>query len=104
MPTLQDLGYSTQEIQELEKEEGDSNRDGMKFIGGESHALHRVKDYIWDKDLLKVYFDTRNGMLGSDYSTKFSPWLAHGCLSPRLVAQECREYEEQRVQNKSTYW
>ena len=22
---------------------------------------------------------------GADYSTKFSPWLAHGCISPRLI-------------------
>jgi len=28
---------------------------------------------IWTKDLLKVYFDTRNGMIGADYSTKFTP-------------------------------
>lgn len=44
------------------------------------------------------------GMLGADYSSKFAPWLAHGCLSPRLVKQQCEEYERQRVQNKSTYW
>lgn len=100
IPTLQDLGFSAEDIQEVE---GD-NPGVMNFVGGESHALHRLKDYIWDKDLLKVYFDTRNGMLGADYSTKFSPWLAHGCLSPRYIAQECRRYEEERVQNKSTYW
>merc|ERR1712238_632609 len=63
-----------------------------------------VKDYIWDKDLLRKYFDTRNGMLGSDYSTKFAPWLAHGNLSPRYVASECRKYEKERIENKSTYW
>jgi deoxyribodipyrimidine photo-lyase len=63
-----------------------------------------MKSYIWEKDLLKNYFDTRNGMIGADYSSKFSPWLAHGCLSPRLVADECKKYEEQRVANKSTYW
>ena len=43
-------------------------------------------------------------MLGGDYSTKFSPWLAHGFLSPRFVAAECRRYESERVANKSTYW
>merc|ERR1712176_239396 len=64
----------------------------------------RVKDYIWDKDLLRKYFDTRNGMIGADYSTRFSPWLAHGNLSPRYVAMECKKYEEARVANKSTYW
>ena len=79
-------------------------RGVMEFNGGETAALDRVKDYIWEKDLLKVYFDTRNGMIGANYSTKFAPWLAHGCVSPRYIAKECRRYEEERVANKSTYW
>ena len=49
----------------------------------ETAALGQVKDYYWTKDILKIYFDTCNGMLGPYYSTKFSPWLARGCLSPR---------------------
>ena len=32
--------------------------------------------FFYLQDLLKVYKETRNGMLGPDYSTKFSPWLA----------------------------
>jgi hypothetical protein len=43
-------------------------------------------------------------MVGQGYSTKFAPWLARGCLSPRRVALECAKYEQQRVANKSTYW
>lgn len=27
-------------------------------------------------------------MLGPDYSTKFSPWLASGSISPRLIDEE----------------
>jgi deoxyribodipyrimidine photo-lyase len=54
------------------------------------------------KDLLKDYFDTRNGMIGANYSTKFAPWLVHGCVSPRYIAKECRRYEESRVANKPT--
>jgi len=100
LPTLAELGYTQEQIQEAEYD----SRSVMTFKGGESAALARVKDYIWTKDLLKVYFDTRNGMLGGDYSTKFSPWLAHGCLSPRYVAAQCQKYEQERVQNKSTYW
>ncbi|MCD9561029.1 Myosin-3 [Datura stramonium] len=77
---------------------------GMKFIGGESAALGRVHDYFWKKDLLKVYKETRNGMLGPDYSTKFSPWLASGSLSPRLIYEEVKRYEKERQSNDSTYW
>lgn len=100
MPTLKDLGYSPEQIQESNLK----SIGKLEFKGGETAALARMKDYIWVQDRLKVYFDTRNGMLGEDYSTKFSPWLAHGNLSPRLIAQECKRYEQERVANKSTYW
>jgi deoxyribodipyrimidine photo-lyase len=43
-------------------------------------------------------------MLGADYSSKFSPWLALGCLSPRYVCQQVDKYEQERVENDSTYW
>ena len=93
-----------QKAEEAEEAKKPDSRGVMPFKGGETAALARVQDYIWDKDLLKNYFDTRNGMLGADYSTKFSPWLAHGCVSPRFIATECQKYEEERVANKSTYW
>lgn len=102
MPTLQDLGYTNDEIASVKNPD---DRGVMPFMGGETAALARVQEYIFTNDRLKIYFDTRNGMLGADYSTKFSPWLAHGCLSPRLVAKECKRYEEETgIVNKSTYW
>lgn len=77
---------------------------GMRFVGGESAALGRVNEYFWKKDLLKVYKETRNEMLGPDYSTKFSPWLASGSISPRYIYEEVKSYERERVANDSTYW
>ncbi|XP_026431170.1 cryptochrome DASH, chloroplastic/mitochondrial-like isoform X3 [Papaver somniferum] len=77
---------------------------GMYFVGGESAALGRVYEYFWKKDLLKVYKHTRNGMLGPDYSTKFSPWLAFGNVSPRFLYEEVKRYEKDRLANDSTYW
>jgi deoxyribodipyrimidine photo-lyase len=97
--TLVDIGY-----QGLSEKLPHDPRGVMEFVGGETAGLARVKDYIWTKDLLRHYFDTRNGMLGADYSSKFAPWLAHGCISPRFVAQQCQRYEQERVENKSTYW
>ncbi|KAJ9525284.1 hypothetical protein QJQ45_020815, partial [Haematococcus lacustris] len=76
----------------------------LDYRGGETVALARLKYYLWDSDLLATYFDTRNGMLGGDYSTKFSAWLAAGCLSPRQIYHEIKRYEQQRTANKSTYW
>eukprot|EP01023_Acetabularia_acetabulum_P016121 TRINITY_DN17960_c0_g1_i2.p1 TRINITY_DN17960_c0_g1~~TRINITY_DN17960_c0_g1_i2.p1 ORF type:complete len:554 (-),score=105.99 TRINITY_DN17960_c0_g1_i2:301-1962(-) len=74
------------------------------FKGGESQALERLDYYLWKEDLIAQYFNTRNGMLGDKYSTKFSPWLAHGCLSPRKIYHEIQKYEATRAKNKSTYW
>jgi deoxyribodipyrimidine photo-lyase len=82
--------------------EGVFGADG--FVGGETAALARLNGWVWERDCLKDYFNTRNGMLGADYSSKFSAWLASGCLSPRLIAAECQRYEAERVANKSTYW
>ncbi|CAN8252225.1 unnamed protein product [Cochlearia groenlandica] len=93
VPTLSQLGIEPQEVTR-----------GMRFMGGETAGLGRVFEYFWKKDLLKVYKDTRNGMLGSDYSTKFSPWLAFGCISPRFIYEEVQRYERERVANNSTYW
>ena len=76
----------------------------LKFKGGETEAINRLNDYFWTKDLLKVYKETRNGMLGLDYSSKFSPWLANGCISPRYIYEEIKKYESERTANESTYW
>ncbi|CAM6031365.1 unnamed protein product, partial [Sphagnum compactum] len=76
----------------------------MQFVGGETAGRQRLQEWMWRDDNLKDYFDIRNGLLGERYSSKLSPWLALGCISPRLVAAEARRYERERVANKSTYW
>lgn len=95
MPSLTELG--------LEAPDRD-HRAVLEFVGGESAGLARLQHYIWDADRLKLYKQTRNGMLGADYSSKFSPWLALGCLSPRQIYQAIQRYEAERVKNDSTYW
>lgn len=79
-------------------------RSVMAFRGGEPAGLERLRAWMFDRDRLKDYKRTRNGMLGEDYSSKFSPWLAVGALSPRFVAAETLRYETERVANDSTYW
>jgi len=74
------------------------------FKGGEAAGLARLHAYFWEGDHLQHYKETRNGLLGADYSSKFSPWLALGCLSPRFIYEEVKRYEKQRVANDSTYW
>lgn len=72
------------------------------FSGGEIAALARVRDYLWLRQGVRRYQDTRNGLIGSEYSSKFSPWLANGCLSPRRVIAELRRHESLYGGNAST--
>jgi len=79
-------------------------RSAFPFTGGETSGLERLHYYLWTSDCVAKYKETRNGLVGQDYSTKFSPWLAAGCLSPRQIYWEIKKYEEKRVGNQSTYW
>ena len=80
------------------------SRAVLQFKGGESEAIQRLKHYFHDTQCLSTYKETRNGMIGADYSSKFSPWLALGCLSPRFIYAEIKKYEKQFGANDSTYW
>jgi deoxyribodipyrimidine photo-lyase len=76
----------------------------LLFRGGETAALARLQYYFWDSHLVKNYKETRNELLGGDYSSKFSAWLAQGCLSPKTIYAELRRYEQACGANESTYW
>ncbi|MBD2175779.1 DASH family cryptochrome [Pseudanabaena sp. FACHB-1998] len=80
------------------------DRAVLQFHGGESQGLQRLEHYFWQSDRLQVYKQTRNGMLYADDSSKFSPWLALGCLSPRYIYAQVKQYESDRMANDSTYW
>jgi deoxyribodipyrimidine photo-lyase len=95
LPSLADLG--------LEAPQFDS-RGVLAYHGGETAGIDRLNEYIWQRDRLRIYKATRNGMLGADYSSKFSAWLALGCLSPRYIAAQVKKYEDERIENDSTYW
>lgn len=71
--------------------------------GGESAALAHLEHYF-STDAAQRYKQTRNGLAGLDYSTKFSPWLATGAISPRTVYAALKAYESTRGANESTYW
>jgi deoxyribodipyrimidine photo-lyase len=95
IPTLEQLGAG--------EPDGD-DRAALPFEGGETRALERLEEYVWEHDRLREYKETRNGLVGSEFSSKLSAWLARGCLSPRRVYEEVKEYEDRRVSNDSTYW
>jgi len=96
------LTYQSMELPSLEVSH--DPRSALPFEGGEVAALARLKLYLFEGDHLRTYKETRNGLIGANYSSKFSAWLAQGALSPRTVFAEIKRYEAERVANDSTYW
>ena len=54
------------------------------FEGGESHAQERLESQI-ASDAMTTYKDTRNGLLGTEFSTKLSAPLVLGCITARQI-------------------
>jgi deoxyribodipyrimidine photo-lyase len=79
-------------------------RAAIHWEGGETAGLDRLAYYLFDSHAISTYKETRNGLIGSDYSTKFSAWLAYGCLSPKRIYWEIKAYEDKNGANDSTYW
>lgn len=80
MPTLRDFGFSKAEI-----EKPKDKRACFNFVGGEEAAVKRLDDYVNGTRSVGKYAITRNDLLGADYSSKLSPWLACGALSPKYI-------------------
>ena len=95
LPALSDVGL---------EDPMEDERAVLGFRGGEEEAWNWMTEWIWERDCLQRYKETRNGLVGADYSSKLSPWLANGCLSAVQVYWEIKKYEEERVANESTYW
>ena len=72
--------------------------------GGEDAALERLEYYTFKSELLTGYRWSRNKSDGLDYSSKFSPYLALGCISAREIYKKVKAYEEQIKKNQSTWW
>lgn len=95
VPNLEELGLTEQPIDE---------RSVLNFKGGSTEARKRLTSYFWETNRLRVYKKTRNGLLGADYSSKFSPWLANGAISAKEIYWEVKKFEQEREKNDSTYW
>lgn len=80
------------------------DRSVLPFKGGRQAAWDRLNNYFWEENRLKEYKETRNGLIGEAYSSKFSAWLSVGAISPREIYQQIKAYERERTKNASTYW
>lgn len=95
IPQLEDLGFEDFEV---------DPRTAFPFKGGEDSAWDRVEDYFWNTKKLQVYKKTRNGLLGQDYSSKLSAWLANGSISAVSIYHQVKKFEKEITKNQDTYW
>lgn len=110
LPTVQEVMGARYRKADDPGEEKDPRAE-IRWKGGETAALERVQKYIWDDENLSLDYvgatmttDPSKSCMRDKAMSKLSPWLAHGCLSPRLLYEEVKRYECQRRKNKSTYW
>lgn len=85
----------------------DVPHSAFPYRGGETEALKRLNHYFeaGKSSPGAHYKETRNEMLGPDYSTKFAAALAHGLLSPRLIAQKATELDSStNISKGGGYW
>lgn len=95
IPSLEDLGLESFKLHK---------NSAFPFRGGETSALKRMENYFFETENLSEYKKTRNGLIGSDYSSKFSAWLANGSISARTIYWEVQNYEREICKNEDTYW
>lgn len=95
IPRLEDLG-----LEDFKQ----PKKTAFPFKGGEIQAKKRIKEYFWDSNKLSVYKKTRNGLVGKNYSSKLSAWLANGSISARTIYWEVQQYEKKIEKNEDTYW
>jgi deoxyribodipyrimidine photo-lyase len=79
-------------------------KSAIRAIGGEDEGLKRLHEYTYGMHGIATYKETRNGLIGDAYSSKFSPWLALGSLSAKNILKTVNDYEQEFGANDSTYW
>ena len=95
IPTASQVGFVDSEI----------NSNIEPYVpGGENKALERLNYYTFGSQLLTSYKWSRNKSLGLDYSSKLSPYLALGNISPRVIYEAVKSYESKIKKNISTWW
>ncbi len=77
----------------------------LDFTGGSDAAEGHLNQYFDIDNLYPSHYkDTRNALDGWFNSSRLSPWLANGCISPRQIIQRLRMYESCCGKSDSTEW
>ncbi len=94
LPTLSDFGLC---------DYTPDTRAVLPYQGGEREGLKRLREYFWESKAVQHYKDSRSDLIGANFSSKFSAWLAQGCLSPKMIYHELKKFEAEHGETDSTY-
>ena len=89
---LQDLGVK--EPPKFPK----GTKSAHPFEGGETTSHERL-EHLMSSGAMTAYKDTRNGMLGEDFSSKLSAWLALGNITARQIHSSLLDFEDGKNDN-----
>ena len=79
-------------------------RSAFPFAGDEANGLARLHRYCLESDGLRLYKERRNGLVGTEFSSKFSPYLALGSLSVRRIWQTVLDYQALHGADEGSEW
>ena len=79
-------------------------RSAFPFRGDELSALARLQHYLFDTDGLRHYKASRNGLVGTEFSSKLSPFLGIGSLSVRRIWAEVLRYQALHGADEGSEW
>lgn len=94
LPALKDFGF---------EKPAKEKRAAFDWQGGEEEGLDRLHHYVLGSRNVVSFYSKRNEMMGSDFSTKLSPYLSLGCISPQHVWHKVEELET-RKKDRNSYW
>jgi deoxyribodipyrimidine photo-lyase len=99
------LTFNLNELQTVPHEQSPTSpNEAFPYEPGESAGLARLESYMSNPKGAATYKTQRNGLLGTDFSTKFSPWLASGALSPQRIWQSCLDLEDRLGGSPDVAW
>jgi deoxyribodipyrimidine photo-lyase len=105
LENLIDVSPVISSLEELGLESFKTHKNSaFPFKGGENQAMKRVENYFFETKNLASYKKTRNGLIGDNYSSKLSAWLANGSISARTIYWKVMQFETEVCKNEDTYW
>lgn len=101
--TIHNLDFgSVPTLSELKYDDSVVKQDNF-FTGGENVGLNLLKRYIWDSGAIDDYKKKRRSLTEWHNSSRLSPWISIGALSPKLIHHEIRKYESNSTPNDGTH-